>query len=189
MKKKLLMNEAEMNSGVRFMAKEVIRMVPDLSTAALVGIQKRGVILASRLAGVLKKLTRKDLLMGILDITLYRDDTNAIAHQPLVRETDIPFDITGRSIILVDDVLFTGRTVRAALDELIDFGRPESIKLAVLIDRGGRELPIQPDICFKKISLKKNGAVSVFVREIDEEEGVFIHEAGVKGGRSDEAQA
>ncbi len=115
--------------------------------------------------------------VGALDITMYRDDLTEIAEQPVVHATEIDFDITGKNIILVDDVLFSGRTVRCALDELIDFGRPANIQLAVLIDRGHRELPIRPDYTGKNIPTAKNESVEVRIKEIDSSEEVVVLEA------------
>ncbi len=138
----------------------------------LVGIQRRGVYLAERVRRYLKN--KKKIPLAILDITLYRDDLSTVSSQPIVRETKIPFNLEGKDILLIDDVLYTGRTVRAAIDELIDFGRPNSIKLMVLIDRGHRELPIQPDFVGKTISTKKGEMVEVRLREIDKKEEAVI---------------
>ncbi len=153
--------------------REVSREIPH-SNIAIVGIRTRGAHLAARLRNFLKERTGIDVPFGILDITLYRDDLTAIAEQPVVRSTEIPFNVTGKRIVLVDDVIYTGRTVRAALDELIDFGRPSYIRLAVLIDRGGRELPIQPDFVGKFVELAPEEVVEVKLKEIDDEEGAYI---------------
>ncbi len=133
----------------------------------LVGIRTRGAVLARRLQGILESIERRPVPLGILDITLYRDDVGAAAARPVVRETEIPFDIQGRDIVLVDDVLFTGRTVRAALDALVDFGRPARIQLAVLVDRGHRELPIRADYVGKNIPTAKDADVRVVLEESD----------------------
>ncbi len=134
---------------------------------ALIGIRTRGVVLAERLRKAIKDIEGKDVPSGILDITLYRDDLTLVGAKPLVRETLIDFDITDKRIVLVDDVFFTGRTIRAALDALVDFGRPALIQLAVLIDRGHRELPIRADFVGKNIPTAKSQNVRVFLGESD----------------------
>lgn len=154
--------------------KQIIADLPSLDNVVVVGVRCRGDHLASRMVKQIKKLTGKDILLGILDITLYRDDFTEIGPEPVVRKTEIPFDITAKKVILVDDVLYTGRTTRAALDELIDFGRPSCIRLAVLIDRKQRELPIQPDYVGKKVDIKPKEVVTVHLEEMDGEDGVFI---------------
>ena len=147
----------------------------NLKNLALVGIRRRGVELAARLQNILQqKLV--EIPLGILDITLYRDDLSAVAKQPVVRETQIQFDLDGKDILLVDDVLFTGRTIRAALSELVDFGRPQSIKLLTLIDRGHRELPIQPDFTGKFIQTKNNQSIEVHLKELDGEDKILLIE-------------
>lgn len=140
----------------------------------VVGIQTRGVILAQRIAKILRKNMKADVSVGSLDITLYRDDVGEIGSQPLVKETHIPFSIEGKEILLVDDVLYTGRTIRAALDALLEQGRPETILLAVMVDRGGRELPIQADYCGTKMSVRDGEEVQLKVKEVDGEDGVWI---------------
>ncbi len=140
----------------------------------IVGIRKRGAILAERIAKKIEKITKTEILFGALDITLYRDDLSAIGPQPIVHRTEIPFDLTKKKVLLIDDVLYTGRTIRAALDELIDFGRPAVIKLLVLIDRNNRELPIQPDFVGKKVMVQKNEMVEVALKESDGKEEVII---------------
>ena len=147
----------------------------DIENLALVGIRRRGVELAARLQDILQKKTAI-IPLGILDITLYRDDLSAVAKQPVVRETQIQFDLDGKDILLVDDVLFTGRTIRAALSELVDFGRPRSIKLLTLIDRGHRELPIQPDFTGKFIRTKNNQSIEVRLKELDGEDKILLIE-------------
>ena len=140
----------------------------------LVGIRTRGVILAERINQFIKELEGRAIDLGILDITLYRDDLTLIASQPVVHETLIDFDISDRKAILVDDVLFTGRTVRAALDALVDFGRPAQIQLAVLIDRGHRELPIRADFVGKNLPTALNENVKVKLQETDQTDEVVI---------------
>jgi len=141
---------------------------------ALIGIRNRGAHLAVRLAKILGEKMSREIPVGALDITLYRDDLSQIAHQPVVKGTEIPFDVESKCIVLVDDVLFTGRTVRAALDAIIDFGRPECIKLAVLIDRGFRELPIAPDYVAERVQTQRDEMVEVRLKESDETEEVLV---------------
>ncbi|KPJ61145.1 MAG: hypothetical protein AMS15_06050 [Planctomycetes bacterium DG_23] len=141
---------------------------------ALIGIRNRGAHLATRLAKILGEKWGQEIPVGALDITLYRDDLSERAHQPVVKGTEIPFDVEGRCVVLVDDVLFTGRTVRAALDAIIDFGRPQCIKLAVLIDRGFRELPIAPDYVAATVETQREEMVEVRLREADETEEVLV---------------
>lgn len=145
---------------------------------ALIGIRTRGVILAERLKAAIKSIEGADVPTGILDITLYRDDLTLVGTKPLVRETLIDFDVTGKRIILVDDVFYTGRTIRAALDALTDFGRPGKIELAVLIDRGHRELPIRADFVGKNIPTSKEQNVRVVLDETDGQKDAVIVEEG-----------
>jgi pyrimidine operon attenuation protein/uracil phosphoribosyltransferase len=157
-------------------AHQILERNPKISELAFVGIRSRGVPLAHRLAAIIKGIEGKTIPVGILDITLYRDDMATIAAHPVVRKTEIPFSITDKTLILVDDVLYTGRTIRAALDALIDFGRPKSIQLAVLIDRGHRELPIHADYVGKSVPTAANELVDVRLKETDKEEQVMITE-------------
>ena len=140
----------------------------------IVGIHTRGVFLAQRIARILTRLSRKSVPVGSLDITLYRDDVGEIGSQPLVKETDIPFPIAGRTILLVDDVLYTGRTTRAALDALLELGRPKQIKLAVAADRGGRELPLHADYTGVKMHASPSSVVQVRMKEIDGEDSIRV---------------
>jgi len=142
----------------------------------LVGIRTRGAFLAERLAGCIEKIDNVKVPVGVLDITLYRDDLSIIAEQPVVHETQINFDINNKKVILVDDVLYTGRTIRAAIDQLIDFGRPKEIQLAVLIDRGHRELPIRADYAGKNIPTAQNEIIEVRLEEQDKIDEVVIVE-------------
>ncbi|HWR56701.1 MAG TPA: bifunctional pyr operon transcriptional regulator/uracil phosphoribosyltransferase PyrR [Negativicutes bacterium] len=157
-------------------AHEIIEKNKGVKNLALVGIRRRGVPLAQRIAEQIKKIEGVDIPIGILDITLYRDDISTLAHQPVIHRTEIPFPLAGKKIVLVDDVLYTGRTVRAALDALVDMGRPEFIQLAVLVDRGHRELPIRADYVGKNVPTSKREMVSVMVKGIDQDERVFIRE-------------
>lgn len=157
-------------------AHQIIERNRDFSHFGIVGMQTRGVFLARRITAMINDLEKLSFEYGILDTTLYRDDYRGMLKQPKVKVTDIPFDISGMNILLVDDVLYTGRTVRAALDALIDFGRPASIQLAVLIDRGHRELPIRADFVGKKITTLPNQVVSVKVTELDNEDSIWLME-------------
>ncbi len=148
-------------------AHEIVERHPDLQRTALVGVRTRGVPIARRLVQAISASEKRVPKLGALDITLYRDDLTTMAPNPVVRGTDIPFSIDGVTVILVDDVLFTGRTVRAALDELIDFGRPSRIELAVLVDRGHRELPIRADYAGKTITTARGESVQVQLQEQD----------------------
>lgn len=143
---------------------------------ALVGIQTRGVVMAERLAKTIKNETGIEVPVGALDITLYRDDLNISGIQPIVGETKLDFDIDKKTIILIDDVLFTGRTIRAAIDELIDFGRPQRISLLVLVDRGHRELPIEPEFAPIKLQTKRSESVNLHLQEIDKKENIVVSE-------------
>lgn len=142
----------------------------------ILGIRTRGVVLAERLRELLEADYKQRVPMGILDITLYRDDLSALGPQPMVRDSEIPFDITDTNIVLVDDVLYTGRTIRAAMDEIIDFGRPNLIRLAVLIDRGGREYPIQADYVGKEVTIEEGAFARVHLKEIDGSDEVIAVE-------------
>lgn len=156
------------------MAHEMAEKNKGCKDLALIGIRTRGVNLAKRLSLKLLKAEGVNVPVGILDITLYRDDLTLLSHQPIVKKTDISFDITNKVLILVDDVLYTGRTVRAALEALNDLGRPKSIQLAVLIDRGHRELPIRADYIGKQVSTKGEELIDLHLSEVDKEEGVYL---------------
>ncbi len=174
--KKPVMTAADINRVLARIASQIVENNPDLTNVLLVGIRRRGVPLAERLAAKIKEMDHIELATGALDITLYRDDLSTVAEQPVVNKTELPADVTGRTIILVDDVLYTGRTVRAALDELIDFGRPRRVQLAVLIDRGHRELPIQADYVGKFVTTTESEIVKVMLPEFDEKEEVIVVE-------------
>ena len=152
------------------LAHEILEKNRGTKELCLVGIRTRGAIIADRIQAQIQKIEGVEIPVGILDITLYRDDLTLVSAQPLVRETLINFDITDKRLVLVDDVLFTGRTIRAALDALIDFGRPASIQLAVLIDRGHRELPIRAEYVGKNIPTSLDQNVKVILEETDKEE-------------------
>jgi pyrimidine operon attenuation protein/uracil phosphoribosyltransferase len=155
---------------------EILERHPDIRGTVLVGVRTRGVPLARRLARVLREAAGVEPPVGALDITLYRDDLTTVGPQPVLRGTDIPTSIDGRTVVLVDDVLFTGRTVRAALDELIDFGRPSRIELAVLVDRGHRELPIHADYAGRTLTTTRDEVVQVRLREEDGDDRVVLLE-------------
>jgi pyrimidine operon attenuation protein/uracil phosphoribosyltransferase len=164
-------------------AHEIVERNKGVQDLAIVGVRTRGVHLARRLARTLKEITGDDIPFGALDITLYRDDLmrHAVWPQPLVRLTEIPFSIDNRKILLVDDVLYTGRTTRAALDALIDFGRPLAIQLIVLVDRGHRELPIKADYVGKNLPTAADESVQVLLQESDGRDEVVL-ETAAKGG-------
>src|SRR5258708_17145934 len=143
---------------------------------ALVGIQRGGVPLARRIADAIAEHEGARVPVGALDITFYRDDLSLVAQQPVVKGTDLPFDLNGSTVVLVDDVLYTGRTIRAAMDALVDFGRPQAIRLAVLVDRGHRELPIRADHGGKNVPTSREELVRVHLEEIDAEDGVEIEQ-------------
>ncbi len=162
-----IMDPDQVRRALTRIAHEILERNKGVEDICLVGIRTRGAVLAARLKRAIEQIEGKPVNCGILDINLYRDDLTLISHQPAVRETLIDFDITGKAVILVDDVLFTGRTIRAALDALVDLGRPSCIQLAVLIDRGHRELPIRADFVGKNIPTARTQDVRVRLVESD----------------------
>jgi len=180
MEKVKILDPDGIRRSLKRIAHEIVEKNKGIENLMLVGIRRRGVPLAERLAGFIKEIEGTQLPVGKLDITLYRDDLTALGDQPVVHGTDIPYSIVDKKIILVDDVLYTGRTVRAAMDAIIDLGRPQSIQLAVLVDRGHRELPIRADYVGKNVPTSKKEVVHVMLQEIDNEDGVVIMEAGAK---------
>lgn len=156
------------------MASEIVERCQGADRLVLVGIQRRGVELANRLAALIEKAEGRSVPLGKLDITLYRDDLQSVGPRPVVGETSLPREIDGHTLVIVDDVLYTGRTIRAALDELADFGRPRRILLCVLVDRGGRELPIQADVVGLTVTTSSADRVDVLVRERDGEDAVDL---------------
>ncbi|MDD5027733.1 MAG: bifunctional pyr operon transcriptional regulator/uracil phosphoribosyltransferase PyrR [Candidatus Omnitrophica bacterium] len=176
-KAKILDKDAIARTIIRI-AHEIVERNKGIDNLCLVGIRNRGVYLAQRLAACIKNIEGQDVLTGSLDITLYRDDLALASGQPLVRKTEIDFDINAKNLVLVDDVLYTGRTVRAALDALVDFGRPKSIQLAVLVDRGHRELPVRADYAGKNIPTSKDETVEVRLEETEGRDEVVIIEKG-----------
>jgi pyrimidine operon attenuation protein/uracil phosphoribosyltransferase len=174
--KKELIDSSAMSRAITRIAHEILEKNKGTEDLVLIGIRTRGVPLAERLAGKIEEIEGVKLPTGILDITLYRDDLSTVAQQPIVHRTEIPFDITGKKVVLVDDVLYTGRTVRAALDALIDLGRPLQIQLAIMIDRGHRELPIRADFVGKNLPTSKTEVVDVNFKEIDGQDAVLLLE-------------
>ncbi len=174
MQGKQLLSAREIDKLMLKAAKDIV--ADNTENVALVGIRTRGVPIAHMLADKIKGVQNAPIEMGSLDINLYRDDLSEVSEQPVVNPTELPFSISGKGIILVDDVLYTGRTIRAAMDALIDFGRPRFIRLMTLIDRGWRELPIQADYIGKYIKTTQNQNIKVLVKDIDGENAVYIRE-------------
>jgi len=176
----VLLDEESMRRTLSRIAHEIIERNDDLETVALVGIHTRGVPIANRLRRLVEERTGEDLALGQLDITFHRDDVHVRAGQaprrpqPLVRETKLDFELEGRTVILVDDVLYTGRTIRAAIDALFEYGRPDRVQLAVLADRGHRELPIRPDYVGKNLPTGRSERVQVELVEVDEVDRVVL---------------
>src|SRR6476620_6321758 len=159
---------------LRRMADEIVELFDGVDNLIFVGIQRRGVQLSDRLADILDEREQVKVPRGSLDITLYRDDLQTVGPRPVVGPTKLPWDLNGKRVVIVDDVLHTGRTVRAALDELADFGRPARIALAVLVDRGGRELPIHADVVGKRVDVAASDRVDVLVTELDGADSVVV---------------
>ena len=165
--KATILSSDEIRRALTRIAHEIVERNKGAEKLAIIGVHTRGIPLAERLASKLSELEGVEVPRGMLDITLYRDDLSEVARQPIIRETQVPFDLANRRVILVDDVLYTGRTVRSALDALIDLGRPEGIQLAVLVDRGHRELPIRADYVGKNLPTAKHEVVKVKLQETD----------------------
>lgn len=176
MDKTVLMDSEGIRRALTRIAHEIVEKNKGVDNIVLVGIRTRGVPIAERLAENIEKIEGKKPPVGVLDITLYRDDLSTLAYQPIVRPTELPVDITGKIVVLVDDVLYTGRTIRAALDAVIDNGRPKTIQLAVLVDRGHRELPIRADFVGKNVPTSSKEVVSVQLQTTDEAENVILRE-------------
>jgi pyrimidine operon attenuation protein/uracil phosphoribosyltransferase len=179
-KSKTLLDEDQVSRTLARMTHEIAEQAPDLANLALVGIQRRGVELAARLAGLLESFYGTRPPTGAIDITFYRDDIDSRAgrnyEQPRVHSTDLPFDVNDKTVVLVDDVLYTGRTIRAAIEALFDYGRPLAVRLAVLVDRGHRDLPIRPDFVGKNVPTSRNEDVVVHLVETDGHDEVVIEE-------------
>ncbi|MCJ7828536.1 MAG: bifunctional pyr operon transcriptional regulator/uracil phosphoribosyltransferase PyrR [Dehalococcoidia bacterium] len=178
MSERTLLSAEDMQRALVRVAHEIVERNKGAKDLVLVGMQTRGVPLARRLATTIQSLEGINVPVGSLDISLYRDDLSSLSLKPTVHRTDIPVDITDKQIILVDDVFYTGRSIRAAMDALIDLGRPQSIQLAVLVDRGHRELPIRADYVGKNIPTSKNEEIRVDIKEVDGEDKVIIVSSG-----------
>jgi pyrimidine operon attenuation protein/uracil phosphoribosyltransferase len=176
--KSRIMDAAAMNRAMRRLAHEIVEKNKGAQDLYLVGIRRRGVPLAERIRDEIESIEGVRPLYGILDITLYRDDLSTVGANPIVNRTELTEDVEGKNIVLIDDVLYTGRTIRAALDQLMDFGRPKRVQLAVLIDRGSehRELPIQADFIGKTVPTKQTEIIKVMLKEFDDVEAVGIFE-------------
>ncbi|HUA87116.1 MAG TPA: bifunctional pyr operon transcriptional regulator/uracil phosphoribosyltransferase PyrR [Bryobacteraceae bacterium] len=179
--KRQLMSASEIDRTLVRLAHEILERTTDLEKLAFIGIRRRGVPLAQRLASKIEALEQRRIPVGILDINLYRDDLSTVSHAPVVNATDIPFTVTGRDIILMDDVLYTGRTIRAALDALFDHGRPARVQLLVLIDRGHRELPIEASYVGRHVQTTASEIIEVKFNEIDSTEKVLLVERMAEG--------
>lgn len=187
-KETTLVDSTSLNRMITRISHEIVEKVGDLETLSLIGIWTRGVHLARRIAETVQRVTSADVPVGTLDISFYRDDVYGKVDQPIVKSTDIPFDVNDKTVVIIDDVLFTGRTVRAAMDAIMDYGRPKRIMLAVLIDRGHRELPIRADIVGKNIPTRADEMVRVHMKEIDgKDEAVLCSSPGATEHRPGKA--
>lgn len=171
-----IMDPGAIQRALQRMAHQILERNPRVEHLVLIGIRTRGVPLAQRLASIIKGLEGKTVAVGILDISLYRDDLTQVADHPVLNKTEIPFDITGKAVILIDDVLFTGRTTRTAINALMDIGHPSLVQVAVLIDRGHRQLPIHADYVGKNVPTADHEIVHVLLKETDNEEQVLLAE-------------
>lgn len=174
--KNQIMDERAVERALIRISHEIIENNRDMDEVCLIGIQRRGVPMAKRIADNIQAIEGKKPTLGILDITLYRDDLSELAEHPIVNATEIPFSVSGKIIILIDDVLFTGRTIRSAIEAIVDSGRPKMIQLAVLIDRGHRELPIRADYVGKNVPTSRNELIAVNLKEFDGADNVVILE-------------
>ncbi len=171
-----LMSGSEIDRTLTRLAHEIVEKNTTLEEVALIGVRRRGVPLAQRLAAKVRDLVKREIPVGILDITFYRDDLSTVDHKPVLQASEIAFNVTGLDIILVDDVLYTGRTTRAALDALFDLGRPRRVQLLVLIDRGHRELPVEARYVGKFVDTADNEIIEVKLSEVDQAEKVMLVE-------------
>jgi len=169
-----LLDARAIDRTLRRMADEIVELNGGTDDLVIVGIERRGVQLADRIVTMIEKQENVQLTRGALDITLYRDDLQTIGPRPVVGRTQLPLSLDGKRVVIVDDVLYTGRTIRAALDELADFGRPARIALVVLVDRGGRELPIHADIVGRTVDVPAGQRVDVFLSEVDDRDAVIL---------------
>ena len=174
--KSTLMNGTEFNSTIKRLSHEIIEYYSDLDEIAIIGICTRGEFLAKKIHQNISEISNKEIPIGVLDVTFYRDDFRTNLGSPQVKSSDIMFSIDNKKIILIDDVLYTGRTIRAAMDEIFSFGRPQSISLCVLSDRGHRELPIRPDFVGKNFPTSKSEYIYVHVEEVDDEDAILLVE-------------
>jgi len=174
MPERTLMSAEDIQRALVRIAHEIVERNKGAKDIVLVGMQTRGVPLSERLAATIQNLEKITIPVGSLDISLYRDDISSLQLKPVIHRTDIPTDVTNKQVVLVDDVFYTGRSIRAAMDALMDLGRPQSIQLAVLIDRGHRELPIRADYVGKNIPTSSNEEIKVYVKEVDGEDKVTI---------------
>lgn len=174
--KNQLMDEAAMGRAIVRIAHEIVERNHGTEKLALVGIQRRGVPLAGRLADAIERIEGIRVPVGVLDITFYRDDLSLLSEHPTVNGTDIPFTVNGYNLVLVDDVLYTGRTARAAMDAVMDMGRPSTVQLAVMVDRGHRELPIRADYVGKNVPTSRSEMIAVSVTEFDGVNGVSLYD-------------
>ena len=172
-KKIVILTEVELRKTLSRLTSEIVEKVKDLDNLLLIGIPTRGIDLAEVLQKKLSSKTGAKIRKGIIDPTFYRDDQNRVGTR-LIKATEIPTPIEKQEILLIDDVIYTGRTIRAAMDALYSWGRPQRVMLLVMVDRGHRELPIQPDFCGKKVSTTKNESISLRLKKIDNEDGVFL---------------
>lgn len=175
-KKNVIMDSEAIRRALVRIAHEIIEKNKGVEDVVIVGIRKRGVPLAQRIAAEINAIENCEMTVGMLDITLYRDDLSTLGYNPVVHGTDINFDLSGKHVVLVDDVLYTGRTIRAALDAVIDMGRPKTIQLAVLVDRGHKELPIRADYVGKNVPTSQKETIEVVLNEIDGTDEVYIGE-------------
>ncbi len=182
MKSHIIVDSSGIERILTRMSHEILEAHKGTARLALIGIQTRGVHMAARLQKYIQKIEGVEVPTGILDITMYRDDWTRISQHPVIQATDISFSVDGKDIILTDDVLFTGRTIRAAMDALIDFGRPNRIELAVLVDRGHRELPIQANYVGKSLPTRRSETVNVMLSESDNVDQIVLEEAGEENG-------
>lgn len=183
----LILDKKKIDRALIRIAHEILEQNPEPSTIAIIGILTRGAVLARRIADIIERLEGVEIPVGLMDISLYRDDVHSKLDQPIVQTTDILFSIVDKNIILVDDVLFTGRTVRAALDQSVDFGRPRTIQLAVLVDRGHRELPIRPDFVGINIPTAREDLVRLEIEEKDGVDRLTIMRHNPKSGKTKSA--
>ncbi|MFH1701663.1 MAG: bifunctional pyr operon transcriptional regulator/uracil phosphoribosyltransferase PyrR [Candidatus Zixiibacteriota bacterium] len=179
-KKRVILDKSKMSRAITRIAHEILERNSGAESLVMVGILTRGAILAKRLAAIIKDIEGVDIPVGLMDINLYRDDVNSNPDQPIVRTTEMLFDITDKNLILVDDVLFTGRTIRAAMSQLVEFGRAMTIQLAVLVDRAHRQLPIRADYVGKNIPTNFDDNVRVYFQDSDDVDEVVLYPTGDK---------